>query len=361
MSNYTMWQILHSRTRGTSSSSRITHTTGEEVPLQVVYTNTDTSPSLGRVEDDLALVPLTSNNLEIFNQVDSTPTLTDGAIYSVPPQETPTPPLTTAPPFARTASGYFADFNDDFSDSFASLTADLSSARKLKSWFKETYFIFPWNYLWLSLTLLALFLWIGFVITFFFLINGHFLPEKSTVELVEEVLKPHFSSHQVHRDLSFVNISAEPILDGIVWGRVMFDIYGPTEVIKKLYVFKLSMDDIVIPSIVSDDCDVKTVDSMMTELQYHTVFENEDVYQFKENYGDMVSIIIIAKHFIHRASSPKTVFNYAQWEHCPTPPQGGSKTYFERFAYFSGHNVKNAELYYFKVPHTKDIQGVQNY
>ncbi|KAJ1169431.1 hypothetical protein NDU88_001324 [Pleurodeles waltl] len=123
-----MWPILHSRPIGTCSSSRISLTTGEKVRLQVVYTNTDASLSLGRVEDDLALVPITSTNLETFDYVNSTTSQTDGAVYSVPPQETPTPPLTTATPFARTASGYFAHFNDDFSDSFASSTADLSSA-----------------------------------------------------------------------------------------------------------------------------------------------------------------------------------------------------------------------------------------
>ncbi|KAJ1091343.1 hypothetical protein NDU88_004470 [Pleurodeles waltl] len=235
MSTYNMWPILHSRSRGTSSSSRIPLTTGKEVPLQVVYTNTDTSPSLGRVDDNLALVPLTTSNLETFDQVTMTVSQTDGAVYSVPNQETPTPPLATATPFARTASGYFDDYNDGLSDSFASSTSDMSGA---------------------------------------------------AVEKVEEVLKPHFSSHKIRRDLSFVKISAVPIPDGIVWDKAMFDIYGPIEIIQVPYVLKLSMNDIVIPGIVSDDWDVKTVDSLMTELHY-TAYENEDVYQFKENYGDM--------------------------------------------------------------------------
>ncbi|KAJ1161986.1 hypothetical protein NDU88_002466 [Pleurodeles waltl] len=238
MSNYNMWPILHSRPRGTSSSSRIPLTTGEEVPLQVVYTNTDISPSLGRVDDDLALVPLTTRNLETFDQVTMSASQTNGAVYSVPPQETPTPPLATAKPFARTASGYFADYNDVYRTRLPlrQLTCQV---------------------------------------------------HRSAVEKVEEVLKPHFSSHKIRRDLSFVNISAVPIPVGIVWDKVMFDKYGPAEVIQVLYVLKLSMNDIVIPGIVSDDWDVKTVDSMMTELQCYTVYENTDVYQFKENYGDM--------------------------------------------------------------------------
>ncbi|KAJ1101111.1 hypothetical protein NDU88_006184, partial [Pleurodeles waltl] len=57
---------------------------------------------------------------------------------------------------------------------------------------------------------------------------GHFLPEHSAVELVDEVLKPHFSSHKIHRDLPLVNITAVPIPNGIVWDKVLFDIYGPT-------------------------------------------------------------------------------------------------------------------------------------
>ncbi|KAJ1185681.1 hypothetical protein NDU88_002471, partial [Pleurodeles waltl] len=50
----------------------------------------------------------------------------------------------------------------------------------------------------------------------------------AAVELVDEVLKPHFSSRKVRRDLSFVNISEIPIPNGIVWDKVTFDIYGPT-------------------------------------------------------------------------------------------------------------------------------------
>ncbi|KAJ1180193.1 hypothetical protein NDU88_005415 [Pleurodeles waltl] len=72
MSSYNMWPILHSRPRGTSSSSRIPLTAGEDVPLQVIYTNTVASPSLGRVEDDLAIFPLMSNNLETFDRVTMT-------------------------------------------------------------------------------------------------------------------------------------------------------------------------------------------------------------------------------------------------------------------------------------------------
>ncbi|KAJ1140574.1 hypothetical protein NDU88_006923 [Pleurodeles waltl] len=69
-------------------------------------------------------------NLETFDQVTMTADVTDGTIYSVPPQETPTPPLTMATPFARTASGYFVDNNDGLWDSFASSTTDLSGPRQ---------------------------------------------------------------------------------------------------------------------------------------------------------------------------------------------------------------------------------------
>ncbi|KAJ1217483.1 hypothetical protein NDU88_005077 [Pleurodeles waltl] len=85
MPSYNMLLILHSRPRGTSSSSRIPLTTGEEVPLHVIYTNTVAPPSLGRVDDDFALAPLTTNNLETFDQVTMTTDVTDGAVYSVPP------------------------------------------------------------------------------------------------------------------------------------------------------------------------------------------------------------------------------------------------------------------------------------
>ncbi|XP_069065935.1 uncharacterized protein [Pleurodeles waltl] len=319
-----MWLILHTRPRGTTSSTRIPLTTGQDVPLQVLSSNAPTlPPSLERVENDLALVPLTSiatSNTEVADRFNSTSSQTDGVIYSEPPRENPTsaPPSNTAPVFAQTASGYFADISDNFSDSFASSTAELTKTCKLINWLKTNYFIFPWNYLWLSLTKLAFLLWIGFFMTFFLLIHGNYLPERSTVELVDESYKLIFLL-KVRRDLSFVNISAIPIPDGIVWDKATFDIYGPTEVIQIPYVFKHSMNDVIIPRVVSDDWRVKTVDSMMTKLQYFTVFESEDVYQFKENYGDMFCYHYYRHHFIHRASTPKTIFNYTQRGHCTTP------------------------------------------
>ncbi|KAJ1091605.1 hypothetical protein NDU88_004723 [Pleurodeles waltl] len=282
MSSYNMWPILHSRPRGTPSSSQIPLTNGDDVPLQVICTDDVSSPSLGRVEADLAIVPLTTNNLESFDQVAVTNDVAGGVIYSVPRRETQSAPLFTVAPFARTASGCFNNNDDTVSDSLSSSTPALGP-RKLLCWLKHTYFVVPWNYLWLFLTVMTFFLWLGFVVTFFLVIYGHFIPELSEIEQVEKVLKPHFSSHMVQRDLSFVNISAVPIPDGIVWDRVMFDIYSPTEIIQIPYVLKLSMNDIVIPGIVSDDWDVKTVDSMLTELQYYTVYENEDAYQFRDN------------------------------------------------------------------------------
>ncbi|KAJ1144649.1 hypothetical protein NDU88_010946 [Pleurodeles waltl] len=56
------------QTKRRTSSTRIPLTTGHNVPLQVLNRNVDTSLSLARVENDLALVPLTSiitSNTEI--------------------------------------------------------------------------------------------------------------------------------------------------------------------------------------------------------------------------------------------------------------------------------------------------------
>lgn len=53
-----------------------------------------------------------------------------------------------------------------------------------------------------------------------------------------------------------------------------------------------------------------------------------------------------AQHYLHRASTPCTIFNYTQWEHCPTPPVDSSKTYLDKFAYFSGHNPIDLASYY---------------
>ncbi|KAJ1129848.1 hypothetical protein NDU88_008211 [Pleurodeles waltl] len=349
MSSYNMWPILHSRPRGTPSSSGIPLTTGEEVPLQVIFTDTVSSPSLGRVDDDLAIIPPTAINMESCDQIAVRSTDdSEHVVYSVPRREPPSASSFTVAPFARTASGCFNDADNDGSGSSSSMSS-VHGPRRLLGWLKRTYFVFPWNYFWLFLAVMTILLWLGFVVTFFLIIHGHFLPDRSDIEHMETVLKPHFSSHMVRRDLSTVNISAIPVPDGIVWDKVMFDIYGPTELIQIPYVLKLSMNDIVIPGIVSDDWDVKTVDSMLTDLQYYTVYDDEDAYQFRDNHGDMFCYNYYGHHFIHKASSPTPMFNYVQWEHCSTPPQGSSKTYYDKFAYFSGHDQRNAKSYYFKV------------
>ncbi|KAJ1099759.1 hypothetical protein NDU88_004857 [Pleurodeles waltl] len=265
--------------------------------------------------------------------------VSEHVVYSVPRREPPSASSFTVAPFARTASGCFNNADNDGSGSSSSMSS-VHGPRRLLGWLKRTYFVFPWNYFWLFLAVMTILLWLGFVVTFFLIIHGHFLPDRSDIEHVETVLKPHFSSHMVRRDLSTVNISAIPVPDGIVWDKVMFDIYGPTELIQIPYVLKLSMNDIVIPGIVSDDWDVKTVDSMLTDLQYYTVYDDEDAYQFRDNHGDMFCYNYYGYHFIHKASSPKPMFNYVQWEHCSTPPQGSSKTYYDKFAYFAGHDPR---------------------
>ncbi|KAJ1130735.1 hypothetical protein NDU88_009085 [Pleurodeles waltl] len=226
--------------------------------------------------------------MESFDQIAVRSTdVSEHVVYSVPRREPPSASLFTVAPFARTASGCFNDADNDVSGSSSSMSS-VHGPRRLLGWPKRTYFVFPWNYFWLFLAVMTLLLWLGFVVTLFLIIHGHFLPDRSDIEHVETVLKPHFSSHMVRRDLSTVNISAIPIPDGIVWDKVMFDIYGPTELIQIPYVLKLSMNDIVIPGIVSDDWDVKTVDSMLTDLQYYTVYDDEDAYQFRDNHGPKV-------------------------------------------------------------------------
>ncbi|KAJ1126722.1 hypothetical protein NDU88_005128 [Pleurodeles waltl] len=161
------------------------------------------------VEDDLAIVPQTTINLESFDQVAVRSTdVSEHVVYSVPRREPPSASLFTVAPFARTASGCFNDTDDAVSGSSSSLSS----------------------------------------------VRG--------------------------------------------------------------------------PRIVSDDWDVKTVDSMLTDLQYYTVYDDEDAYQFRDNHGDMFCYNYYGHHFIHKASSPKSIFNYVQWEHCSTPPQVPRKKQF---------------------------------
>ena len=90
-----------------------------------------------------------------------------------------------APVFRQTASGYFVGTDVCSSDSSIVSDSPLMNLCVFFSWLKHTYLVPPWIYVWITLSLVFLFLWIGFVIVFFLLINGHYLPERSATELVE--------------------------------------------------------------------------------------------------------------------------------------------------------------------------------
>ncbi|XP_078514081.1 uncharacterized protein LOC144773102 [Lissotriton helveticus] len=174
-------------------------------------------------------------------------------------------------------------------------------------WLEKTYFVAPW----ISISLIFLFICIGFVTVFFL------LPERSAVELVTEVLTPHSSSHKVRRDMSLVNFLAVPVIDGIVWDKVPFDIFGPTETLQIPHVFKISLGDIITPGSISEDWDLNIIRSMLSELEHYTVFGREDLYSGMSNYDDMFCYHHYAHHYLHRASTPRATFNYTQWEYHP--------------------------------------------
>ena len=112
------------------------------------------------------------------------------------------------------------------------------------------------------------------------------------------------------------------------------------------------MGDVVIPGLFSDDWDVDIVNSMLFELNHYTVFEDEDLYLNSANLVEQLYYHHYGYHYLHRANVKRTFFNYMEWEHCPTPPQGSSKQYKDKFTYFSGHNLTDPKSFYFKLAPT---------
>mgnify|MGYP002805164030 CR=1 FL=1 len=74
-----------------------------------------------------------------------------------------------------------------------------------------------------------LLMWIIMLITVLLLINGNYIPDKKVVFLVVQELQPHSSSHKVCQDHHAVNITAYPVLDNVVWEKVLYQVIGPTE------------------------------------------------------------------------------------------------------------------------------------
>lgn len=345
-----MWPILHSWPKGLPGSYLPPLTTLQEIPLQALNNRDVSTPQLGISDTEVLLLPITSTTsiqtLYANSQI-STPHANNEVVYDSPLDLTTssTPPR-KVPDFAQTASGHLANINDFSLDSSDPPRHGINA---FIIWLKKTYFVAPWIYIWISILLFLLFIWIGFVTVFFFLLNGRYLPERSAVELVTKVLTPHSSSHKVRRDLSLVNISAVPVIDGTVWDKVPFDIFGPTETLQIPYVFKISLGDIITPGSISDDWDLNIIRSMLSELEHYTVFDRKDMYSGMSNYDDMFCYHHYAHHYLHRASTPRAIFNYTQWEHCPTPPSGSSKTYAQKYAYFSSNDPVDPESYYFKL------------
>ncbi|KAJ1180610.1 hypothetical protein NDU88_005830 [Pleurodeles waltl] len=76
------------------------------------------------MEDDLAIVPQTTINMESFDQVAVRSTdVSEHVVYSVPRREPPSASLFTVAPFARTASGCFNDTDDAVSSSSSSMSS----------------------------------------------------------------------------------------------------------------------------------------------------------------------------------------------------------------------------------------------
>ncbi|KAJ1169814.1 hypothetical protein NDU88_001704 [Pleurodeles waltl] len=79
---------------------------------------------MGRVEDDLAIVPQTTINLESCNQIAVRSTdVAEHVVYSVPRREPPSASMFTVAPFARTASGCFNNTDDVMSDSVSTVSS----------------------------------------------------------------------------------------------------------------------------------------------------------------------------------------------------------------------------------------------
>lgn len=122
----------------------------------------------------------------------------------------------------------------------------------------------------------------------FLLLNEHYLSELSAVELVNVVLPYRSSSHKVRRDLSLVNISAVLVPDGIVWDKVSYVIFGPTETLQIPYVFRISLQDVITSSTISNDWDIDTAHEILDDLKHSTVFNTEEMYDSSSNYDEIV-------------------------------------------------------------------------
>lgn len=159
------------------------------------------------------------------------------------------------------------------------------------------------------------------VTVFFLLMNGHCLPECSAVQLVNLVLKPHASLHRELRNLSLVNITAVPDLEGIVWDRVSIDVYGPTERLDLPYLFRISLNYIITSSTFSDDWVIETVNNLLADLEQSAAFSKDELFDGTSNFVDMFCYQNCGHHLLLKASVLCPVYNYTQWEHCPTPPR----------------------------------------
>ncbi|XP_078540120.1 uncharacterized protein LOC144825109 [Lissotriton helveticus] len=350
-----MWPITSSRPSGLPRSSRTPKfATNTEVQTKRLITIDKPTVKQGLCNKAMELKPL-ETQIKILNQ--ETPVYND--VTTDYANETKKIPKTKRNPEAietidRTASGYFINF-DDFSEDPSEPEEQPTTktfkdkAKELFHQLKETYLISPWIELWVALGVFILILWLIMVLCLGHFIEGKYVTMDTASQNINLVLKPHKSSHIEKRELSSVNFTANPIPGGVAWDKTDYEIYGPVELLKYPHQFKISLSDFVKPSTFGDDWDFESINDMMSDLVMSAKFTEHNYLQGSSNYDQMFCYNHYGNHYLHKSTQPRNVLNFNQWEHCATPPKGSSKTYFDKYSYFSGFNTSNAESFYFKL------------
>ncbi|XP_078497443.1 uncharacterized protein LOC144753732 [Lissotriton helveticus] len=351
-----MWPITNSRPSGLLISSRTPRfATNTEVQTKRLITfEMPTEQQQGLCNKAMELKPL-KTQIKTFSR--DTPTYNEVTYdYAEKTLETS---RTKSNPEAigtidRTASGYFINFDDsseDLSESKKqpSTKTFKDKAKELFKQLKETYLISPWIEFWVALGAFILILWLIMVLCLGHFIEGKYAKMDTASQKINLVLKPHTSSHVEKRELSSVNFTANPIPGGIAWDNTDYEIHGPVEILKYPHQIKISLSDFVKPSSFADDWDFESINDMMSDLVMSAKFTEHDYLQGSSNYDEMFCYNHYGNHYLHKSAQPRNVLNYNQWEHCATPPKGSSRTFYDKYSYFSGFNTSNAETFYFKL------------
>lgn len=114
-------------------------------------------------------------------------------------------------------------------------------------------------------------------------------------------------------------------------GQVSSNVYCPTELLQISQLFKISLNDIINPSTISDDWDIYIVYELLDNLKHSTVFSSDEFYNGTAHFDETYCFQQDCHHFL----------NFTQWEHCRLTPRGSSKAFAQKFDYFSGYNTSD--------------------